>query len=142
MKNKRIIQILNHTWGIPMTLVGYGARLVFLCCGIKGSPRGFARVYRVGKGWGGLNLGTTIVAARDCSTPATIAHELGHGIQNAMYGIFTPFIVAIPSAIRYHYRNHLRKKGITPKTNYDDIWFEGQATKLGMEYFGWGTKRL
>lgn len=142
MKNNRKILFLNHTWGIPMTLIGYGARLVFLCCGVKGSKRGFARVYKVGKGWGGLSLGTTIIVAKDCATNSTIAHEVGHGIQNAMYGIFTPFIVTIPSAIRYHYRRHLQKKGITPKTSYDDIWFEGQATDLGMSYFEWGTKRL
>lgn len=142
MKNNRKILFLNHTWGIVMTLIGYGARLVFLCRGIKGEKRGFARVYKVGKGWGGLSIGTTIIVAKDCATSSIIAHELGHGIQNAMYGIFTPFIVSIPSAIRYHYRNHLRKKGIVPKTSYDDIWFEGQATILGMDYFGWRTKRL
>lgn len=135
MKNTTIIKILNHTWGIPMTLIGYGARLVFSCGGIKGEKRGFAKVYKVGKGWGGLSLGTTIIVARDCATTSTIAHELGHGIQNAMYGILTPFIVSIPSAIRYHYRNHLLKKGIKLKTGYDDIWFESQATKLGIEYF-------
>lgn len=138
MKNKRMILILSHTWGIVMTLIGYGARLVFLCRGNKGIKRGFARVYRVGKGWGGLNLGTTIIVGHDSYTTSTIAHELGHGIQNTMFGIFTPFIVHIPSAIRYHYRTHLLKKGIKLKTGYDDIWFEGQATKLGWEYLDGG----
>lgn len=138
MKNKRKILFLSHTWGIAMTLIGYGARFVFLCTGNKGEKRGFAKVYKVGKGWGGVSLGTTIIVARDCATTSTIAHELGHGIQNAMYGIFTPFIVSIPSAIRYHYREHLKKKGVKPKTGYDDIWFEAQATKLGIEYFDGG----
>lgn len=138
MKNKRKILFLNHTWGIVMTLIGYGARFVFLCSGIKGTKQGFARVYRVGKGWGGLSLGTTIIVAHDSYKTSIIAHELGHGIQNAMYGIFTPFLVSIPSAIRYHYREHLKKKGIKLKTGYDDIWFEAQATKLGIEYFDGG----
>ena len=139
MRSKRII-ILNHTWGIIMTLIGYGARIVLHRKGVKGERYGFATVYRVGKGWGGVNLGTTAIVSKDAPT-STIAHELGHGIQNARYGIFTPFIVHIPSAIRYHHYRHLLKKGITPKTAYDDIWFEAQATKLGVEYFyDGGTK--
>ena len=135
MKNKFVILLLSHTWGIIMTLVGYGVRFILLCCGKKGVQVGFSRVYTVGKGWGGLNLGTTIIVAQGINPSTTIAHELGHGIQNAMYGIFTPFIVTIPSAIRYHYREHLYRKKINPKTKYEDIWFEAQATKLGMEYF-------
>jgi hypothetical protein len=74
MKNKRIIQILSHTWGIPMTLIGYVVRLVFLCSGIRGTKWGFARVYRVGKGWGGLSLGTTIIVSHDSYAPSSIAH--------------------------------------------------------------------
>jgi hypothetical protein len=45
-----------------------------------------------------------------------------------------PFIVAIPSAIRYHYQNYRSSKGLSNK-EYDAIWFEGMATK-------WGTKAI
>lgn len=134
MKNKATILFLNHTWGIIMTLIGYAARLVFLCKGVKGISRGFVKVYKVGIGWGGVSLGTTVIVAHD-SGEYTISHEVGHGIQNAMYGVLFPFIVAIPSFIRYHYRERLYRKGIRPKTSYDAIWFEGQATKLGRKYF-------
>ena len=141
MKNTRMILLLSHTWGIIMTLIGYGARLVFRSMGKKGEKIGFTRVYTIGKGWGGLNLGTTIIISQDCYPNNTVAHEMGHGIQNAIFGIFYPFIVFIPSTIRYHYRNYLYRKGITPKTKYDDIWFEGQATKLGLNYFCGGLKK-
>ena len=134
MRNRVIIQILNHTWGIVMTLIGYTVRLVLWIAGIKGTKVEFTRVYKVGKGWGGLNLGTTILVASDCNMRHTVPHELGHSIQNAMFGVLSPFLVTIPSAIRYHYRRYLLKKGIEPKTDYDAIWFEGQATKLGTEY--------
>lgn len=140
MKNTKLILFLNNTWGIPLTLVGYATRLVLKCKGKKGAKFGFARVYTVGKGWGGLNLGTTILVSQDCYPTRTISHELGHGIQNAMFGVLTPFLVSIPSVIRYHYRNHLYKKGIRPKTAYDDIWFEGQATELGLDYFCGGPE--
>ena len=44
-----------------------------------------------------------------------------------------PFIVCIPSAIRYWYRNIKVSfgKDLQP---YDSIWFEGQATTLGLKY--------
>lgn len=135
MKNDRKILTLCHTWGIIMTLIGYAARLVFKLTGIKGTQIGFVKAYKVGYGWGGISLGTTIIVAHDCCDPHTVAHEMGHGIQNAMYGVFFPFIVAIPSFIRSRYYTHLWNKGITPKRDYYSIWFESQATKLGLEYF-------
>ena len=63
------------------------------------------------------------------------AHEYGHGIQNLWWGPLFLFVIAIPSAIRYWWRIFYRKF-IYPKNRkklpaYDDIWFEGQATKLG-----------
>ena len=32
-------------------------------------------------------------------------------------------------------RRHLTKKGIELKTDYDDVWFEGQATRLGTKKY-------
>lgn len=135
MKNKRVILVLNNTWGIIMTLIGYAARLVMLFKGVKGEKQDFARVYRVGYRWGGVSLGTTIIVAKDQCDHYTIAHETGHTIQNAMFGILFPFIVAIPSMIRCQYYNNLHRKGITPKRSYYAIWFEGQASILGLNYF-------
>ncbi|MBO5712210.1 MAG: hypothetical protein J6R47_05160 [Acholeplasmatales bacterium] len=46
-----------------------------------------------------------------------------------------PFVICIPSALRYWYRElRYNRKGITPPTKYDDIWFEDEATKLGRLY--------
>ncbi len=55
-----------------------------------------------------------------------------------MLGFFMPFIVSIPSAVRYWYREYLVRDGkklsweLPP---YDSIWFEGWATALGTKYF-------
>lgn len=140
MKNDKKILTLCHTWGIIMTLIGYAARIVLRCAGIKGTQFGFVKVYNVGKGWGGISLGTTVIVSDDCFDKETIAHETGHSIQNAMYGVLFPFIVAIPSFIRSRYYVRLMNKGITPERDYYSIWFESQATKLGWEYFR-GYKR-
>ncbi len=135
MKNKKIILVLNNTWGIIMTLIGYGARLVMLCKGVKGEKQDFARLYKVGYGWGAISLGTTIIVAKDQCSKYTIAHEAGHTIQNAVFGILFPVIVAIPSFVRCQYYNHLNRKGIEPKRGYYSIWFERQASLLGLDYF-------
>ena len=133
--NKYVILFLNHTWGIIMTTIGYIARLVFLVLGIKGRKEGFVRLYKVGLGWGGLSLGTTVIVACDCDTEDIISHEIGHGIQNAIFGVLFPFLVAIPSAIRYWYREFkYYRRDKLPKTPYDSIWFEGQATLIGIIY--------
>lgn len=137
MKNKKVILVLNNTWGVVMTLIGYGARLVMKFKKVKGEKLGIARIYRVGHGWGGVSLGTTIIMAKDETSDYTKAHELGHTIQNAMFGILMPFLVQIPSAIRYHYYKYLRRNGVTPKRSYYAIWFESQASWLGLNYVGY-----
>ena len=53
-----------------------------------------------------------------------------------------PFVVSIPSAIRYWNRKlNYHDKGLTPPTEYDDIWFEKQATKLGAECLDGGYSK-
>jgi hypothetical protein len=39
----------------------------------------------------------------------TMAHECGHGLQNCIWGPLFPFVIAIPSAVRYWYREFLHK---------------------------------
>lgn len=65
-------------------------------------------------------------------------HEAGHSLQNILLGPLMPFLVAIPSAVRYWYREYQVKKkkklrGELPP--YESIWFEGWATRLGNKYF-------
>ena len=131
---KRIcFYILSFTWGIIMSFIGLILLLVLLP--MKRVHVFHGRLYGViGKNWGGIALGCFFFVDDRTSTN-TKAHEAGHGLQNAVLGPLFPFVVAIPSAIRYWYRElKYSRKHITPPTAYDDIWFEGQATRLGKAY--------
>ncbi len=183
--------ILSFTWGIIMSLIGALVILILLIAGQK--PKIFhGRVYiEVGNNWGGCELGCFFI----CSKYESLSlkqHEAGHGIQNIIFGPLTPFIISIPSAIRYWLRNIESYKlkyvygiilsviliGIsiaiyivgvvfnsliliilgsvlllyvailmdwlvfieTPRykkayPSYDDVWFEGTATKWGEKLF-------
>lgn len=57
-----------------------------------------------GPGWGGVSFGPFFFVSTT-STDTMKKHEWGHSIQNAVYGPAFLFIVALPSFIRYHYRN-------------------------------------
>lgn len=111
-----------------MTLVGAAAALILYWKAYIPTQVGFCWVFTVGEGWGGINLGPVIIVSKTAKV-RTICHEVGHAIQNCLYGFLFPFIVAIPSVIRYWYR-----KWTKPTTDYDDIWFEGQATAWGIEF--------
>lgn len=126
--------LLNCTWGLPMTLIGALTTLVLLPFR---RPKRFAYAWRFefGKTWGGVSLGMTFIT--DCLSITQLhCHEYGHTFQNAILGPFMPFVVAIPSMIRYWYR-YLRyeRKGLMPTTDYDAIWFEASATEIGIEAY-------
>lgn len=132
--SKKAFYILNVTWGLPMTLIGALVALVLIISGHKPKRWGGCIYFNVGKSWGGLELGLFFLTDERDSTH-TKNHEFGHGLQNAMYGVLMPFMICIPSAVRYWYRElRYHRKGITPPTSYDDIWFEGEATALGEKY--------
>lgn len=131
---KRIIfYFLNLTWGLPLNIVGFIVALVLLCAGKKPKRWGDCFYFEVGENWGGVELGIIFLTDKT-SNEHTRNHEHGHAIQNCFFGVFMPFIVNIPSAIRYWYRRIREEKGLPNKTDYDDIWFEGQATRLGTAY--------
>ena len=65
----------------------------------------------------------------DTEPQRTAWHEHGHGIQNCFFGPFMPFAVSIPSMTRYWIRRMRPNKRF--RHEYDDIWFESQATRLG-----------
>ena len=48
-----------------------------------------------------------------------------------------PFIVCIPSAIRYWYIGIRDLIGKPYTKSYDSIWFEGRATKTGGKFINW-----
>ena len=118
---KRILfYILSCTWGAIMTAIGLVVLLVTLPFGKFGIYHG--RIYKhIGKNWGGVELGCFFLCDESAGEH-TMAHETGHGLQNCIWGPLFPFVIAIPSAVRYWYRD------------YDAIWFEGQATKWGKAY--------
>ena len=140
MKNKVLYYILSFTWGLPMTLIGLLCACVLICSGHRAITYGGCLHFSVGENWGGVSLGIVIIT--DDITPLhTMKHEFGHSLQNCYYGFLMPFIVCIPSAIRYWYREiRYHRRDIVPPTAYDDAWFEGQATQWGYKYIKYFTK--
>lgn len=132
--NKSLFYSLSFTWGLPMTIIGLIVGLVLVIAGYKPKKYGYCLHFEIGNNWGGLELG--IVFLTDTTPSEHIKmHEHGHGIQNCYWGFLMPFVVCIPSAIRYWYRElKYHRKGLTPPTEYDDAWFEGDATKRGTEF--------
>ncbi len=129
--------IISCTWGIIMTLIGAVVALALLITGHKPQLYHGRVRFEVGTGWGGFSCGGFIVTNKNPSTHLK-QHEAGHSIQNIMLGIFMPFLVAIPSMIRYWYREYLVSSGKKKSSElpaYDSIWFEGWATSLGEANF-------
>lgn len=132
---------LSLTWGCLMTFIGLIGALVCIVMGKKPKRFHYLIYFELGRNWGGLNAGPIFFISEDCRDVRW--HEAGHGIQNIMFGVFMPFVVSIPSCIRYWYRvwfiNHISQMsdgGKRTLPDYDSIWFEGQATRLGNKYFG------
>lgn len=133
--NYPLFYLLSFTWGIIMSFIGCIVAVVLLAMGYE--PKRFHCMiyFEVGSGWGGVNLGCFFIVQKG-SPLSRLQHESGHGLQNATLGVFMPFVVAIPSAIRYWYRKYKINKGLGyTLPEYDSIWFEGSATALGKKYF-------
>ena len=130
---KKQFYILNLTWGLIMNIIGFIVALCLLIAGQRPKKSGLVWCFEIGEGWGGVNLGLVILVCKDSDADTKI-HEFGHAIQNAKYGLAMPFIVCIPSAVRYWIREFQYRSGNPPKTDYDAIWFEKEATELGKEY--------
>lgn len=129
--------ILNLTWGLPMTILGYILTLIlwpFTCERkhynyIFGNHLVFGRVNN--SSWG-FSVGTCFFTSLGGYQYSELKkHEFGHTCQNAILGPFQLFLVLIPSVVRYWRRAHCAKKGIALKTGYYDIWFERSATDIG-----------
>ena len=130
---KRILfYIISFTWGGVMSMIGLLAMIFTLPWGTYYIYHG--RLYKViGKNWGGLELGCFFFCDRQ--DEYILNHESGHGLQNCIWGPLFPFVIGIPSAIRYWYREiKMRKNPSVQLPDYDAIWFEGQATRWGRKY--------
>lgn len=128
-----LIYLVNYTWGIIMTIVGW---LVYLFCitflhNKIDHKETFMHnhILFIGSKWGGFSIGMISIIANDMSeksTQHTRCHETGHTFHNAILGPLAIFLVYIPSVIRYWRKNY---------TNYDDAWYESSASEVGTTYY-------
>ena len=132
--DRKKFYLLSFTWGLPMTMTGLAVACGMRLTGHKAHRFGPCLYFEKGKGWGGMTWGFIIVACEGAEQ-RLLAHELGHAMQNCRFGPFMPFLVGIPSSLRYHARRLWKHvTGREPKRPYDAAWFEGQATAIGLEY--------
>lgn len=138
MKHMWLYYILNYTWGIITTLLGWiviGFIHIFLRKKIIESGKfGPCHYVIVGNNWGGLELGVNFLVADNMGsswTQHTKEHESGHTFQNAIFGVFAIFLIYLPSAIRYWYQRLIKGS----HKAYDSIWFEGSASTVGNYYY-------
>jgi hypothetical protein len=134
VRNKFFYFLLNYTWGLPSTLLGFIILLCVLPFGKVHIFHGYSCLYfKFNKHLGyGFSIGTVIFVGNDYSN-SLLLHEFGHTVQNALFGPFTLFLVSIPSVIRYHIFEYYYKHNKTKysELSYDKIWFEKMATQFG-----------
>ncbi len=80
----------------------------------------------------GLSLGKYILVGKGYNNNI-ILHELGHTIQSRYWGPLYLLIIGIPSVIRFYFYNIFHKNN--KLFNYENVWFERQATLLGIINF-------
>lgn len=127
---------LSLSWGIILTALGFLVAQILKLFGCKMYENLYGYYFIIGDNWGGFSLGPYSIVSKNPSDHV-LHHEFGHSVQNCFFGPLMPFIVSIPSAIRYWKREiELRsgKKSQEELPPYDSIWFEGMATYLGDQY--------
>lgn len=131
-KSEWLYYFIQFTWGLLANLLGGIIAIVLICCRFQ--------PYWYGRNWGfalpinsGMSLGIFFFGPENASTHLK-NHEHGHSIQNFYFGPLFLGMIAIPSVVRFWIREIMTRKGKKPKTKYDDIWFEGQATKTGDKF--------
>lgn len=128
---------LNFTWGLPVQIIAAVVGLALLVTGHKPEMHGPCVHFKAGgRNWGGFSLGLLMVTDQE-PNDSLCNHEFGHTIQCSWFGLLYLVIVALPSAIRYWYREILYRKNKVKYWSlppYDSIWFEGQATLMGNKY--------
>ena len=139
LKHRWLYYLLACTWGIIMTFLG------LLISGVLGIASLFTKkikfekyhwIYGIKVGpdyWGGLEMGLMFLRDHKSDDRYINCHEFGHTIQNCILGPLFPFVVGIPSAVRYWIQEFRRRK---EKLNppYDGFWAEDAATQCG-QYF-------
>ena len=136
LKHRWLYYLMACTWGIIMTILGL---IITLILGIvkifipkKVIFERYYWIYSITVGpewWGGCEMGLMFLRDHNSSVNYINPHEFGHTFQNCLLGPLFPFMVAIPSAIRYWLREIFPKKIWAP---YDSAWFEDAATQCGV----------
>ena len=130
---KFLYYFLHWTWGLVPNIVAGIIALILKICGAEVSKFRNSICVQTKYDWGGsFSLGMFIFMGKDCDSSKP--HEYGHTIQCMGWGILFIFIIALPSVIRYWYREIIYKTNKEKYYNlpaYDSIWFEHQATQLG-----------
>lgn len=113
-------EVLLYIHQLPQNLVGLALRAYY-----KGTDSEYEGVIvrKSSKMQGGISLGKYIIVKRRASKK-TIMHEYGHCRQSKYLGWFYLLVIGIQSGLHYllcKCKNH----------NYDDMWFEAWANKLG-----------
>lgn len=142
-KTKREFYLLSFTWGLPMTLVGLIVAAVMLAKGVKPKRFGWCIAFELPEIEYGISFGIVMIVPKgDTEADYKLkCHEHGHALQNIYFGVLFPLLVAIPSVIRYQTREWGWRNNHAPKTGYNDIWFEGSATKSGLKFMEKESKR-
>ena len=109
--------VLSYTWGIIMTLMGSIVATALIISGHKPKRFGWEIYFNVGKNWGGLEMGPFFLTD-NFDDYEIKCHEHGHGFQNIVIGPLFPFLVGIPSSIRYWLRE---MKTFKAKTIYSFV---------------------
>lgn len=99
---KFLYYLIQWTWGIIMNIVGGITFIICKCCRCETYMYRNAVCIVVPWNFGGLELGMFFVRGK--KNISVCAHEYGHSIQNLWWGPLFPFVVCIPSAIRYWLR--------------------------------------
>lgn len=127
-----VFYALSFTWGFLYTFAGLITALLMLITGHRPRKWGWCWYFETGKkNWGGAERGFIFLKDRSPANERLMNHEFGHAIQNCIFGPLMLPLVTLPSTIRYWARRIQTKRGKSPRTAYDDIWFEGQATRIG-----------
>ena len=145
-----LMWLFRLTWGILDTLVGIVIFLFFLIRYNKQLKIGYVAHCFVVElphkvtdvGWG-LSSGLFIFSNTNSiwNRAYLLYHEWGHCIpQTLALGPLHPFLVSIPSVIRFSWREAQARKGkeLPP---YDSVWFEGTATRWGTSWFTKGAAK-
>ena len=107
--------------------------LALIVSGHKPKRWGWAWYFELGQtSWGGMEWGPFFIKDKNPNDHLK-NHEFGHAIQNCFFGPFMIVLVSLPSTLRYWTRRIMVKRGRRPKTAYESVWFEAQATRLGTQ---------